>query len=390
MRRMDIPHDSFSLTFTLKACSCHQSLPHGEQIHTQVVKTSYSAQAHVHSALMHMYVECRRPQSARKLFDEIPVKSPAAWCVMITLYAEMGELDSCRGLFEEMPHRDVASWNAMIDACGRCGQSGEALRLFREMRATGLRPNHITILGVISACGEMGDLEFGRWIHANYIDNNAFKCNSLRVSTTLIDMYSKCGHVNLAMDVFRSINAKDVLSWTAIICCMAINGRGDTALALFNEMVKAGVRPDEATFIVVLCACSHMGLVEEGHRYFESMTKDYGLVPRIEHYGCMVDIMGRAGHIEQVRKFIENMPMEPNVVVLRSLLGACRVHSAMQTAEWAAKRLEAVRRAGDDDSYVMLSNVYAEDGRWSEVERVRRLMKEMGRSKRWGCSSLHV
>ncbi|KAL5982132.1 hypothetical protein ACLOJK_016201 [Asimina triloba] len=390
MRRYGISCDSFSLTFALKACSHLRRLPHAEQLHTHVVKASFLAQPHVQSALMHAYAGCGGPSPARKLFDEIPERSTTAWCVLIAAYAETGDLESCRMVFNEMPERDLASWNTMVDAYVRCGQPGEALNLFREMEATGLSPNHVTMLGVISACGEMGELEFGRWIHFNYIENYALKCNNLRVSTALTDMYLKCGRADLAMEVFNRMDDKDLLSWTAIICGMAINGQGDRALRLFDEMEKAGVWPDEVTFLGVLSACSHAGFVKEGRRYFSSMVKDYGLEPRIEHYGSMVDMMGRAGLIGEAQQFIENMPMQPNLVVWRSLLASCRVHGAVEVAEWVRERLEAVGQVSNDDTSVVLSNLYAEERRWGEAESIRRLMKEMGRNKKWGCSLLHV
>lgn len=344
----------------------------------------------MHSALVHMYARFGLITFASKVFDEMPMKSPVAWSVMISAYAWCGELGSCWGLFNNMPQRDVASWNAMISACLRCRQPGEALRVFRGMEDAGFSPNRITLLAALSACGEAGDLELGQWIHSHYVNNGTYEFNSMRVKTALIDMYSKCGHIDLAMDVFDGIEGKDTCAWTAIICGMAVDGQGDKALALFDAMEKAKVRPDEVTFIAVLCACSHAGLVKEGRRYFKSMMEDYGLVPKIEHYGCMVMIMGRAGYLQEARWLIETMPREPNAVVWRSLLGVCSMHGATEMAEWAAKQLEGVERGRDDDSFVMLSNVYAEDGRWSDVERVRMLMKEMGRKKRWGCSSVHV
>lgn len=339
---------------------------------------------------MHMYAQFGLTTFASKVFDEIPKKSPVAWCVMISVNARKGDLDSCRRLFDEMPKRDVASWNAMINACVKCGEASEALRVFRSMEAAGFSPNRITLLAILSACGEVGDLELGQWIHSHYINNGTYECNTMHLRTALIDMYSKCGRSDLAMDVFNGIEAKDTCAWTAIICGMAVNGQGDIALALFDAMEKAKVRPDAVTFIAVLCVCSHVGLVKEGRRYFKSMMEDYGLAPKIEHYGCMVMIMGRAGHLQEARWLIETMPTKPNAVVWRSFLGACSMHGATEMAEWAAKQLERMKRGRDDDSFVMLSNMYAEEGRWSEVERVRMLMKEMGRKKRWGCSSVHV
>lgn len=337
-----------------------------------------------------MYAHCGLAESASKLFDEIPMKNPVACCVIISAYANIGELDSCWKVFDEMPERDLPMWNSMMDALVRCGQSHDALELFRQMEVAGFTPNCVTMLAVLSACGDAGNLEFGRWTHTHYVNDPTYNCSSLRVKTALIDMYSKCGRVDLALNVFDGIETKDTFSWTAIICGMAVNGQGDTALALFDGMEKAKVKPDEVTFIGVLCACSHVGLVKEARGYFNSIVKDHGLTLKIEHYGCMVTVLGRAGNLVEARLLIETMPMKPNTVVWRSMLDACRIYGATDMAKWAARHLEAAVQARDDDSYVTLSNVFAEDGMWSEVERVRGLMKEIGRKKRWGCSVVHV
>jgi pentatricopeptide repeat protein len=250
-----------------------------------------------------------------------------------------------------------------------------------------VRPSDATLVTVLSACARLGAIDLGKWVHL-YAESNGYKGN-LYVGNALIDMYAKCGTVENAVDVFKSMGTKDLITWNTIINGLAIHGRGSDALTLFCQMKNAGEIPDGITFIGILCACTHMGLVEDGFSYFQSMVDDYSIVPQIEHYGCMVDLLARAGLLDQAVEFVRKMPMEADAIIWAALLGACRIYKNIELAELALERLIELEPK-NPANFVMLSNIYGDLGRWKDVARLKVSMRDTGFRKLPGCSLIEV
>lgn len=346
------------------------------------------------NALLTVYSSRAPIDDARLLFDRMPLRDVVSWNIMITRLTKLrgGEgdgMDAARALFDEMPERSVRSWTAMIAGYVQARRPREAVRMFREMEREGMRPNEVTVVAVLAACADLGDLDLGTRVH-EYSDRSGFGRN-VRIRNTLIDMYIKCGCVEVARRVFDGTleEERTVVSWSAMIGGHAMHGQGEAALELFRMMTQSGVRPNGVTFVGILHACSHMGLVEEGRRFFESMTKDYAIVPEIEHYGCMVDLLSRAGRLEEALEFIRSMPIKPNSVVWGALLGGARVHKSVEMGEEAIRHLVHLDPM-NDGYYIVLSNIYAEVERWEDAAKVRRLMRDNGVVKTPGWSTISV
>ncbi|XP_042482020.1 putative pentatricopeptide repeat-containing protein At5g59200, chloroplastic isoform X2 [Macadamia integrifolia] len=299
------------------------------------------------------------------------------------------DIETARQLFEEIPTTELVAWNIIIDCYVHCGHYKEALELFSRMQQISIEPNDATLVVVLSACAELGALDFGRWIHSQ-IDYTSFSDN-ISVSNSLIDMYAKCGVIDNARQVFNKMNSRNIVSWNSMILGLAMHGYADDALELFSKMMEGKLAgPNDITFLGVLCACSHRGLVDEGKYYFDVMKREYQFQPTIKHYGCMVDLLGRAGFVMEAYQLIRSMPMECNAIVWRTLLGACRVHGNVQLGERVRRHLLELEPDHSGD-YVLLANMYASAGQWNEVCRVRTAMKNRAVQKpKPGNSSIDV
>ncbi|KAL5216450.1 hypothetical protein ABZP36_007851 [Zizania latifolia] len=306
---------------------------------------------------------------------------------LVDMYAKCGELDEARRLFDGMRSRDVVAWSAMISGYTQADRCREALNLFSEMQSTEVSPNDVTMVSVLSACAVLGALETGKWVHS-YVRRKGLPLTVV-LGTALVDFYAKCGCIDSAVEAFKSMPLRNSWTWTALIKGMASNGRGREALELFSSMREANVEPTDVTFIGVLLACSHSCLVEEGRRHFISMSQDYGIQPRIEHYGCMVDLLGRAGLIDEAYHFIKTMPIEPNAIIWRALLSACTVHKNVDIGEEALKQIIPLDPSHSGD-YILLSNIYASVGRWKDAAMIRREMDMRGIEKIPGCSLIEL
>ncbi|XP_057962706.1 pentatricopeptide repeat-containing protein At1g08070, chloroplastic [Malania oleifera] len=334
------------------------------------------------------YIEFGDMLAARKLFDEMPNRDVMSWNTVLSGYANNGDIEACKKLFEDIPNRNVFSWNGLIGGYCRYGQYFEVLGTFKRMLTEcDVLPNDATLVTVLSACARLGAVDLGKWIHV-YAESNGFKGN-VYVGNALIDMYAKCGIIENAIDVFKSMDSKDLISWNSIIGGLAMHGRGADALRLFSLMRNGGVKPDGVTFIGLLCACTHMGLVEDGFSYFQSMVGDCAVVPQIEHYGCMVDLLARAGFLDQAVDFVGKMPMEADGVIWTALLGACRIYKNVEVAELALERLIELEPK-NPANYVMLSNIYGNAGRWVDVARLKVAMRDTCFKKIPGCSLIEV
>ncbi|XP_072964351.1 pentatricopeptide repeat-containing protein At5g66520-like isoform X1 [Typha angustifolia] len=388
LRLFNVPFDEFTLSFVLNACSKLSRLYVGRAIHALVEKISFlRSNVYLLNTIVHMYACCGEMDLARMLFDRMLMRDVVSWNIMISQLAKRGEMESARELFDLMPEKSVRSWTALIAGYVQGKNPHEGIRLFEEMQEIGLRPNEVTVVAVLAACADLSELDLGRRVH-EYSDRCGFWKN-VRVCNTLIDMYIKCGCIETARKVFDGMVDRTVVSWSAMISGHAMHGQGKKALELFSRMTQAGLQPNGITFVGLLHACSHMGLLEEGRRFFASMTKDYGIMPKIEHYGCMVDLLSRAGLLDEAREFIKNMPIKPNSVVWGALLGGARVHKNVEIGEEAIRYLVKLDPL-NDGYYVVQSNIYATAGRYDDVARMRCIMRERGVKKTPGWSTISL
>ncbi|KAJ4951959.1 hypothetical protein NE237_028791 [Protea cynaroides] len=307
---------------------------------------------------------------------------------LVDMYSKCGELETARALFDRISQKDQISWNVMIGGYTHMSHYKEALDLFRQMLQSNEEPNEVTFLSILPTCAYLGTLDLGKWIHA-YTDKNFSNSLNTSLSTSLIDMYAKCGSIEAARQVFDSMKSKSLASWNAMISGLAMHGYADMALQLFSRMAEEGFKPDDITFVGVLSACSHGGLVELGKNYFDTMIRDYNISPKLQHYGCMIDHLGRAGLFDEAKALMKNMEMKPDGAIWGSLLGACRVHGNVELGEVVAKQLFKLEPE-NPGGYVLLSNIYARAGRWEEVARIRTRLNDKGMKKVPGCSSIEV
>ncbi|XP_030475973.2 pentatricopeptide repeat-containing protein At1g31430 [Syzygium oleosum] len=381
--------DEATVVSTLSACTALKSLELGMDIHDYVNKELICTSI-IGNALLDMYSKCGHLDVARKIFDEMPTKNVICWTSMISGYVNCGQLDEARELFDRSPVKDIVLWTAMINGYVQFNRFDEAINLFQELQVRGIKPDKFTTVALLTGCAQCGALEQGKWIH-RYIDEHGIQLDAV-VGTALIDMYAKCGCIDKALDIFYRLRIHDTASWTAIICGLAMNGRTGEALNLFIEMRDHGFKPDDVTFIGVLSACSHGGLVKEGRRLFSLMTETYGIEPKVEHYGCMIDLLGRVGLLDEAEKLIEKVPNENDEIAIPlygALLSACRLHSNINIGERMAKRLVKME-FNDSSIHTLLANTYASANRWADVARVRSKMEDLGIKKTPGCSSIEV
>ncbi|MBA0645411.1 hypothetical protein Goklo_013514 [Gossypium klotzschianum] len=341
----------------------------------------------LYNAMIDGYVKLGDLDSARSLFNQMPDRNVISWTIMINGYCNSGDVVSARFLFDSMPEKNLVSWNAMIAGYCQNRQPHEALKLFHELQSTTLfEPDRVTIVGILPPIADLGALELGEWVH-HFVQRKKLD-RATNVCTALIDMYAKCGEINKAKKVFDEMPEREIASWNALINGYAVNGCAKEALGVFLEMQNRRIVPNDVTMIGVLSACNHGGLVKEGKRWFKAMA-EFGLTPKIEHYGCMVDLLGRAGCVEEAEKLIESMPYEANAIILTSLLFAYWSLNNVERAERVLNKLVHMEPT-NHGSYVMLRNLYAAEKRWEDVEEIRREMRRNGARKEAGCSLIEV
>ncbi|GAV88372.1 PPR domain-containing protein/PPR_2 domain-containing protein/DYW_deaminase domain-containing protein [Cephalotus follicularis] len=353
----DVWPNKFTYPFVLKACAGIGDLCLGQSVHGSVLKYGFHDDMHVLNAIVHMYCGCG------------------------------GRIEFARKVFDEMPNRDSVSWSTMIGGCARSGRSTEAIDLFRKMQISSVSPDEITMVSVLSACTDLGALELAKWVES-FIEKEMVP-KSVELCNALIDVFAKCGDVDKAMTLFRSMSERTIVSWTSVIVGLAMHGRGLEAVDVFEEMLGAGVAPDDVAFIGLLSACSHSGLVEKGRECFDSMSKVFGITPKIEHYGCMVDLLCRAGQVKAALDFVNKMPIEPNPVVLRTLVSACRVHGELKLGESITKQL-INKQPLHESNYILLSNIYAKMLHWEKKTKIREVMDKKGMRKIPGSTMIEL
>ncbi|CAN1132277.1 Putative pentatricopeptide repeat-containing protein At3g08820 [Linum perenne] len=447
----------FTFPFVLKACARSSDLQLGLELHSQVVKLGFGSDVFVNTSLVSLYAKCGYIDDAFKVFDDIPDKNVVSWTAIISgfigvgkfkeaidmfrrllemgvvpdsfslvrvlsacsqigdlttgkwidsyiseigmttnvfvatslvdFHAKCGNMERARSLFESMREKDIVSWSTMIQGYASNGLPKEALEFFHAMLNHGLKPDRYAMVGALSACSRLGALALGEWA-SSLIDQDEFLVNPV-LGTALIDMYAKCGCMLKGWDVFKGIRAKDRVVWNAAISGLASNGHFAAAFGVFSQMQKLGIQPDENTFVGLLCGCTHAGLINEGRQFFDSISNVFSLAPTIEHYGCIVDLLSRAGLLEEAHQLIKSMPMNPNVVIWGSLLGGCRLHRDTELAEQVLNQL-IVLEPWNAGNYVLLSNIYSAARKWDEAAKIRSVMNKNGIQKLRGCSWIEI
>jgi pentatricopeptide repeat protein len=378
---------SFSTLLAALASAGAGALPHGRALHARAlaggVLAPSAGNGHVTTSLVDLYAAARQLGDARKVFDEMLGKSVAAWNCMLAAYVRSGELDAALQFFgQEMPGRDAVAWTTVIGGCANSGRAAEAVELFMRMRKARVKDDTVTMVALLTACTELGDLELGRWVHAR-VDWEGQQRRTVLLDNALIHMYVKCGALEDALRLFLTMPKRSTISWTTMISGLAIHGCAQEALDLFHRMQE---RPDGATLLAVMRACSHAGMIDDGWWYFESMERVYGITPAIQHYGCMVDMLCRWRHLHEAHELVENMPFQPNEGAWGALLSGCRREGNLELAAKVTDRLVELQPERAAGHLVLLSNMYAGVGQWEQAGMVRARVAALNAEKPAGRS----
>ncbi|KAL0452138.1 UNVERIFIED_CONTAM: putative pentatricopeptide repeat-containing protein [Sesamum latifolium] len=457
MRKEGFLPNNFTFPFVLKSCSRNLDFGLGAKVHSLVVKVGYDGDVFVTTGLVGFYSRLERLEDAQKMFDDSPEKNVVSWTAimggyigagrfrevvdlfrkslamglrpdsytlvrvlsacgqlgdlgagqwihkyvldigmgsnvfvntsLVDMYAKCGNMEKARAVFDEMLERDIVTWGAIIQGYAANGLPKEALEIFRRMQKENLRPDCYVMVGVLSACARLGALELGERA-SSMMDMSEFLSNPV-LGTALVDMYAKCGKMAVAWEVFKGMKVKDLIIFNAVISGLAMTGHVKAAFCCFGLLEKCGLKPDGNTFLGLLCACTHAGLVDDGRRYFYGMSYFYSLTPTIEHYGSMVDLLARAGLLDEAHQMVWSTPMKANAIVWGALLGGCRLHKDTQLAEHVLKQLITLE-PWNSGNYVLLSNIYSANQKWDESENVRSIMKESGIQKVRGYSWIEI
>ncbi|EXB53136.1 hypothetical protein L484_006956 [Morus notabilis] len=301
---------------------------------------------------------------------------------MVDMFAKCGEIRDARKVFDKMPERNVVSWSGMISGYVLLGEDEEALRLFKRVLVEDLDVNDFTFSSIVRVCGNATLLELGRQIHGLCF-KTSFDSSSF-VGTSLVSLYSRCGVIEGAYRVFNEISVKNLGLWNAMLIACAQHAQTNKAFALFEDMICVGMKPNFITFLCLLYACSHSGLVKKGRYYFELM-KEYGIEPGHQHYASLIDLLGRAGKLQDAVSIIENMPIKPTESIWGALLTGCRIHGNTELASFVADKISELGNVGSG-LLVLLSNAYAAAGRWEEAARARKMLRDQGIRKEAGLS----
>ncbi|KAJ8483916.1 hypothetical protein OPV22_016401 [Ensete ventricosum] len=393
MRKDIISMDKFTVVGISVACASLLALRCLRQLHASVIVSGLELNLIMSNVMVDAYGKCGDVDSSRCLFDGMKRRDVVSWTSMVRAYTSSCRLEEARVVFASMPERNVVSWTALISGYEQNGDEEAALGLFTQMMAEGVIPTPFTLVSILSACASLGLIERGKQVHGftfrRFIGSDSF---NVFIFNALIDMYAKCGNMVSASTVFDRMPERDLVSWNSIVSGFAQNGHGKQSLDVFERMVKAGVEPNHVTFLGVLSACSHAGLASEGCRMLSLMEKEYGICPRAEHYGALIDTLGRKHQLKEAMQFIECLASGGDLASVGTwgaLLGACRVHGNLEIANIAAESLLKLDPK-NGARYTMLSNIYAAAGSWDDVRRVRLLMKEKGLKKGPGYSWLEV
>ncbi|KAI3453869.1 hypothetical protein Pfo_010532 [Paulownia fortunei] len=375
-----------TMAAVFSACAQKGDLRFGERMgefaETRGVRFSMSMM----NSMLDMHVKCGALEKAREIFEKMEVKDIFSWTSMINGHAKNEEVELARKLFDEMPERNVVSWNAMIGGYSQNNRPKEALKLFHEMER-GLDPMESTLVSVLSACAQSGYMDIGQRIRDYYVEQKRIPLTVI-LGNAFIDMHAKCGNIDAAGEIFDEMMKKDLVSYNSMIVAYASHGHADKALSLFEHIREVGLKHDDITFVGVLSACAHGGLVKKGWGYFRDMEL-FGLTPTIEHYACLIDFLGRVGLLEEAYELIRSMPMEPDEAIWGSLLNGCKMHANVELGKLAAEKL-IILDPKDSGTYVLLASLCANKRKWGDVRMARSMMRDKGIKKTRGSSSIEV
>ncbi|XP_073272168.1 pentatricopeptide repeat-containing protein At2g29760, chloroplastic-like [Primulina huaijiensis] len=387
MRDAGFEPNGHTLVSFLSLCSRIYDVNLGRFVHWYIEINRVDIDVYVQNALLDMYAKCGQLLKAGAVFTRMVDKNVVSWTSMVSAYAKHGFVELAENVFDQMPLKNVVSWNSMISCYLQNGQCKKSLELFCQMCNTGVLPDETTIVSVLSACGQLGDLVTGKKLHA-YCHDNEVK-STVTLCNSLVDMYAKCGSTELAFDVFLNMPEKNIVSWNIMISSLALHGFGYKAIKLFQEMETSGIQPDAITFTGLLSACCHCGLIDIGRYFFNKMSHVYRIHHDIEHYACMIDILGRGGCLEEALSLVGKMEIRPDIVIWGALLGACRIHKNVLFAKLVLKQiLELEPYTGG--LYVLMSNIFCEARQWDDTKKMWKLMKDYGVQKHEAVSSIEI
>ncbi|KAG0485719.1 hypothetical protein HPP92_009798 [Vanilla planifolia] len=448
MRCSQIP-DHYSFPCLLKSCTAHLALSVGASLHSLLHRMDLDDDLYIRTSLVDFYGKCGQVDASRKLFETMLYRNEVSWTAMIDCYFNNGDYTSARALFDEMPERNGVSWNVMIggyvnagdlitarevfnmmpernvvsftvmiDGYAKAGdmpsarflfeklstkdifvwsvmisgyaqncQPSHSLKLFLEMYNLEIKPDQAVLVGLMSACAQLGRVSLAKWVDS-YVGKMSTYTDSPQLSSALIDMNAKCGDMARAAFLFDSMQIRDLVSYCSMMQGYSMHGSAGKSVELFDQMLKEGIIPDDIAFTVILAACGQAGLIEEGNRFFKLMKDDYSIVPSPDHYACIVDLLGRAGMLKEAYHIVRSMPIGPHAGVWGALLAACRMHSNAELAELALSRIYEIEphNAGN---FVSISNIYAAQNRWADVSQIRMLMRSKGLRKIPGCTWIY-
>ncbi|CAI8583491.1 unnamed protein product [Vicia faba] len=397
MRGVCVKPDEYTFVGLLSGCSLLENYRIGREVHGLVYRElgCFGDSVVLVNKLVDMYAKCGCLVMAERVVTVSGMKDGKgvveAWTSLVSAYALRGEVEVARRLFDRMGERDVVSWTAMISGYSHAGCFREALELFVKLEGLGMKPDEVVVVSALSACARLGALELGRRIHHQYAGENWTCGLNGGFTSAVVDMYAKCGSIDTALDVFRKISddVKTTSLYNSIISGLARHGIGEHALTLFEEMGLLGLKPDKITFVAVLSACGHCGLVDVGKKLFESMLTVYGVNPEMQHYGCIVDLLGRAGRLDEAHRLVLKMPFKANAVIWRALLSACKVHGDVALARLASYELLELEH-DHGAGYVMLSNVLADMDQRDEAADLREAIDNVVIQKPSGLSYVEL
>lgn len=380
--------DHFVFATLVNACAALAATVQGKQVHAQFLLSPFCDDDVVKSSLVDMYAKCGLPEYAGAVFDSIKVKNTVSCTAMIYGYARSGRKREAFDVFEGTPVKNLFSWTALISGLVQSGNGVDAFYMFIKMRREGVDiVDPFVLSSIVGACANLAVLELGKQIHGLVIALGFESC--LFTSNALVDMYAKCSDIIAAKDVFGRLKKKDVVSWTSIIVGAAQHGRAEEALMLYDEMVSAGVKPNDVTFVGLIYACSHVGLVSKGRKLFKSMREEYGINPSLQHYTCLLDLFSRSGHLNEAEDLINEMPFKPDEPTWAALLSAYKQHGITQMAIKFADHLLSLKLE-NPSTYVLLSNIYAKAEMWEQMSKARKLMGELEVKKKPGYSCIDI
>ncbi|XP_016441968.2 pentatricopeptide repeat-containing protein At2g22070-like [Nicotiana tabacum] len=390
LKESSLGPDRYTLASALSACANLGELNLGKQIHAHLIRTEFDTSGAVGNSLICMYSRCGGVDIARKILEKNRESSlnVIAFTALLDGYIKLGNISPARKIFDSLKDRDVVVWTAMIVGYVQNGLYDDAMELFRSMVKDGPDPNNYTLAAMLSVCSSVASLNHGKQIHSAAIKSG--EALSVSVSNALITMYAKAGNISCARRVFDLIRLnRDTVSWTSMILALAQHGLGAEATQLFEDMLALEMKPDHITYVGVLTACTHVGLVAQGRNYYKMMKQMHSIEPTSSHCACMIDLFGRAGLLEEAQDFIEKMPIEPDVIAWGSLLASCRVHKKVELAKVAADRLLSIDPE-NSGAYSALANVYSACGIWEEAAKIRKSMKDRQVKKEQGFSWIQL